>query len=178
MGADTETIKKETQELLDKMGFKDEIESVEIHEGTTKRIAIRLRGPARESDEEKNISEDDDPYLWREKLSPSSMLIGERGNNLAAFELILRKILQKKYGEEQKFTVDVNEYRIKKLEDLKQDVKAAAKEVRLYKKEVPLRPMSSFERRIVHLLLAEYPDITTESIGEEPNRKVIIKPYP
>ena len=65
-----------------------------------------------------------------------------------------------------------------RLDDLKQDVKAAAKEVRLYKKEVPLRPMSSFERRIVHLLLAEYPDITTGSIGEEPDRKVVIKPYP
>ena len=65
-----------------------------------------------------------------------------------------------------------------RLEDLKQDVKNAAREVRTYHREAPLRPMSSFERRIVHLLLAEYPDITTESIGEDAERRVIIKPYP
>lgn len=163
---DGETVKKETLELLEKMGFVQEIESIDWHEGATSRMAIRLWGPARGPEEEE------------ERLSPSSMLIGERGNNLVAFEYILRKILQKKYGETQRFTVDINEYRLKRLEDLKQDVKAAAKEVRLYKKEVPLRPMSSFERRIVHLLLAEYPDITTESVGQEPERRVIIKPYP
>lgn len=76
------------------------------------------------------------------------------------------------------FTIDINDYRMKRLEDLKQDVKAAAKEVRLYRKDVPMRFMSSFERRIVHLLLEEYPDITTESIGQEPGRRVVIKPYP
>ena len=178
MGADTEIIKKETQELLEKMGFAGEVESVDTHEGVTSRIAIRLRGPTKAPEEEERNSNQDDAYLWSERVSSSSMLIGERGNNLVAFEYILKKILQKKYGEFWKFTVDINEYRIKRLEDLKQDVKAAAKEVRLYKKEVPLRPMSSFERRIVHLLLAEYPDITTESIGEGETRRVVIKPYP
>ena len=113
-----------------------------------------------------------------QKMSASSMLIGERGNNLSALEYLIKRLIYKKYGEEVKFTLDINDYRMRRLEDLKQDVKAAAKEVRIYKKEVPLRPMSSFERRIVHLLLAEYPDIATESIGQEPYRKVIIKPYP
>lgn len=178
MGADTETIKKETQELLEKMGFAGEVESIDMHEGITSRVAIRLRGSSRAPEEEERNSNRDDAYLWSERVSSSNMLIGERGNNLAAFEYILKRMLKKKCGEVRMFTVDINEYRIKRLEDLKQDVKAAAKEVRLYKKEVPLRPMSSFERRIVHLLLAEYPDITTESIGQEPNRWVIIKPYP
>jgi spoIIIJ-associated protein len=38
--------------------------------------------------------------------------------------------------------------------------------------------MSAFERRIIHMALAEYPDITTESIGEGERRRVVIKPYP
>src|SRR3989338_2560251 len=91
----------------------------------------------------------------------SNLLIGEYGNNLFALEHLLKKCIRRRG-----------------VEDLKQDVKTAAKDVRLYNKEVPLRPMSSFERRIVHLLLAEYPDITTESVGDEPHRRVIIKPFP
>ena len=107
------------------------------------------------------------------------MLIGERGNNLAAFEHVVKKIVYKKMREEhQYFTIDINDYRMNRLEEVKQDVKNAAKEVRMYRREAPLRPMSSFERRVVHLLLAEYPDITTESIGDYPNRRVVIRPYP
>lgn len=150
---DGEIIKNEIRNVLEKMGYGDEIESIESHEGATSRFSVHLRGEA-------------------------NLLIGEKGGNLAALELIIKSILRKKYDELVKFTLDINDYRLKRLEDLKQDVKNAAKEVRLYRKEVPLRPMSSFERRIVHLLLAEYPDITTESIGREPERRVIVKPYP
>ncbi len=150
---DPEIIKNEIKEVLDKMSYGEELEAIEAHQGTTSRFSVRVRGEA-------------------------NMLIGEHGANLAALEHVLKKIIQKKYGEGHKFTLDINDYRMKRLEDLKQDVKAAAKDVRLYRKDVPLRAMSSFERRIVHLLLAEYPDITTESIGQEPERRVVIRPYP
>lgn len=163
---DQEAIKNEIKEIILHLGFGEELESIEAHQGATSRFSARLRNA------EEVVSENG---VHR---SGVSMLIGERGNNLAALEHILKKILKKKYGDDIKFTLDINDYRLKRLEELKQDVKAAAKAVRLYQKEVPLRPMSSFERRIVHLLLAEYPDITTESIGEEPDRRVVIKPYP
>ena len=148
-----ETIKNEVKTMFERMGFGQEVEEISAHQGATSRVSVRVRGDA-------------------------SMLIGERGVNLAALEHILRKTVQKKYGEDQRFTLDINDYRMRGLEDLKQDVKTAAKEVRRAKREVPLRPMSSFERRIVHLLLDEYPDITTESVGQEPERRVVIKPYP
>lgn len=151
---DTEFIKKEIESLFHAMGFSEELEYIEVHQGITSRFSVHMRG---------NIS----------------MLIGEQGNNLVAVEHVLKKIINKKKGEEeQKFTFDINDYRMKRMEDLKQDVKNAAREVRTYHRESPLRPMSSFERRIVHLLLEEYPDITTESIGDDPRRHVIIKPYP
>lgn len=165
-----EIIKNEIKDLLERMGFGRELETIDVHEGTTNRYSVRLHGTIRIDEE---YQEEDG-----QKMSVSSMLIGERGNNLSALEYLLKRLIYKKYGEDVKFTLDINDYRMKRLEDLKQDVKSAAKEVRTYRKEVPLRPMSSFERRIVHLLLAEYPDITTESIGKEPYRKVIIKPYP
>lgn len=150
---DQEVIKQEIATLLERMGFSETVEAIETHQGVTSRFSVRLAQDA-------------------------PMLIGERGSTLVALEHLVKRILKRKYGEDPKFTIDVNEYRMRRLEDLKQDVKAAAKEVRMYRRDVPLRPMSGFERRIVHLLLAEYPDITTESVGEEPSRRVVIKPYP
>ena len=153
---DTDVIKKEIEALLRIMGFGQDIEAIDIHLGATRRFSVYVRGGA-------------------------NMLIGERGNNIVAMEHLLKKIISKKKNTEEQrivFTLDVNDYRMKRLEDLKQDVKNAAREVRMYRRESPLRPMSSFERRIVHLLLAEYPDITTESVGMDPERRVIIKPYP
>jgi len=145
-------VKKEIETFISRMGFGELIEGIDIHQGTASRFCVRLKGEA-------------------------NMLIGERGSNLQAIEQLVKKIIRKKYQNEDQFTLDVNDYRLKKLEDLKQDVKTAAKEVRVYKRKASLRPMSSFERRIVHLLLAEYPDLVTESVGEEPERKVIVKPY-
>lgn len=147
-----DTLKNEVKTMFSTMGFADEVEDIVVYQGATSRVGVRVRGDAR-------------------------MLIGERGANLAALEHIVRKIAQKKYGADTHLTLDINDYRMRRMEDLKQDVKVAAKEVRLYNRPVPLRPMTSFERRIVHLLLAEYPDIATESSGEEPERRVIIKPY-
>ena len=153
---DTDVIKHEIEALLHIMGFGQDIEAIDVHLGVTRRFSVYVRGGA-------------------------NMLIGERGNNIVAMEHLLKKIISKKKNTEEQrivFTLDVNDYRMKRLEDLKQDVKNAAREVRMYRRESPLRPMSSFERRIVHLLLAEYPDITTESVGMDPERRVIIKPYP
>ena len=135
------------------MGFGEGIEAIATYQGATSRVSVRIRGDAR-------------------------ILIGEHGNNLAALEHILRRIATKKYGCEGPFSLDINDYRMQRLEELKQDVKQAAHGVRMHKKPIPLRPMSSFERRIVHLLLAEYPDIATESVGADPERRVVIKPYP
>lgn len=162
---DTERIQNEIKEILEKMTFVLTGDAIDVHQGATSRISVR-------------VSADDIEDAEGKRISSINILIGERGGNLAALEHILKKILKKKYGEVAKFTLDINDYRIKRLEDLKQDIKDAAKEVRLYHREVSLRPMPSFERRITHLLLAEYPDIMTESVGEDPERRVIIKPYP
>lgn len=169
---DQEVVKNEIKLFFEKMGFGEETETIEAHQGSTSRFSIQLRG----QDYTEEVESEDD--FSRRPPSSSNLLIGEKGGNLSALEYLLKRILRKKLGEELKFTLDINDYRMKRLEDLKQDVKSAAKEVRTYRREVPLRPMSSFERRIVHLLLAEYPDITTESIGMEPERRVVIKPYP
>ncbi|MBI2639711.1 MAG: hypothetical protein HYW90_02345 [Candidatus Sungbacteria bacterium] len=107
------------------------------------------------------------------------LLIGSRAENLFAFEYLIKRLVEKETGElGVKFLVDINGYRLHRLEELKEEVKRVAKKVRLYRKEIVLKPMSPFERRTVHTVLSEYPDITTESIGEGEGRRVVIKPYP
>ena len=60
----------------------------------------------------------------------------------------------------------------KRLEKL---AKTIAKEVQKTKIDVKLDPMNSYERRIIHTVLSEYKNISTESVGEEPNRAIVIK---
>ena len=106
------------------------------------------------------------------------LLIGPRGESLFAIEYLLKRILEKELGEAPKFFLDINGYRFHHVEELKEEAKQIAKRGRLYRKELMLKPMAPFERRIIHMTLAEYPDITTESVGEGERRRVVIKPYP
>lgn len=163
---DTELVAREISDFFSRMGFGHEVEGVDVHTGGANRFCVRVKNAAL-PDENQKV-----------RIPQTNILIGERGSTLSAIEYLIKRIIFKKHDAEFKFTLDINDYRMRRLEELKQDVKAAAKEVRLSGNEVPLRPMTSFERRIVHLLLAEYPDITTSSVGMEPERRVVIKPYP
>ena len=164
------------------MGFgEEEVAAIEARQGATNRVEVVLKDKGSWAANGEPFYPENSGENEREnggRKSHAHMLIGEQGRNLVALEHLLKKIIRKKHGEDFKFTLDINDYRIRRLEALKQDVKNAAKEVRMYRRQAVLRPMSSFERRVIHLLLAEYPDIATESIGEEPNRRVVIKPYP
>jgi len=112
------------------------------------------------------------------KTEEPQILIGERGETLMEIQRLLRLILRKKISREEPFYIDldVNDYKKKKIAYLKEMVKEAAEEVVLTKKEKTLPPMRAFERRIIHLELADNPNVKTESIGQEPERQVVVKP--
>jgi len=112
------------------------------------------------------------------RTSEAGLLIGEGGENLISLNHVARKMVEKKVGKTRlPFSVDVNDYQKQKMEELKDLARMAGQRVRFFKKEVALKPMSSYERRIVHSVLTEYPDIITESRGEDPQRFVVIKPF-
>ena len=92
--------------------------------------------------------------------------------------MILRKKIAPLGGEGNQFYIDldIQNYKKKKAEYLKELARSLADEVSLTKKEKNLDPMPAYERRIIHLELAERKDISTESIGEEPERKIVIRP--
>jgi spoIIIJ-associated protein len=122
------------------------------------------------------------------KSDEPQMLIGKGGQTLSDIQYILRRIINKKNKGETNITlssdrqdnvyieVDVNNYRRKKKEYLKELAQEIADEVALTKEEKTLEPMSSYERRIIHVELSSRGDIETESSGQEPERRVIVRP--
>lgn len=104
-------------------------------------------------------------------------LIGKNGQSLKALEHIVR-LLAVRSSEGLAVTLDVNDYKKSKAQYAVEVARQALSRVRNTQKAEALTPMSPYERRMVHMELASCPDITTESIGEEPQRRVVIKPFP
>jgi len=114
------------------------------------------------------------------KAEEPQILIGEKGQTLVEIQRLLKVILRKKISPQEAFyiDVDINDYKKKKSEYLRELAKAAADDVALSKIEKNLPPMSPYERRIIHVELASRTDIVTESAGQETERRVVIKPRP
>ena len=108
-------------------------------------------------------------------IEKPQMLIGNRGTILAEVQHLLKAILRRSVDEDFYVDLDINDYKKKKNEYLKQLSESLAEEVALTKKEKILPPMSAYERRIVHLVLVDYEGIMTESTGEGLQRRVIIR---
>lgn len=103
------------------------------------------------------------------------ILIGKDGKNLSAIQTIIKQSIFKRFNRNVKVTVDIANYKNKKIRNLKYEVSKIAKEVLNSKVEARLDPMNSYERRIVHTLVSEFNNLETISEGEEPNRYVVIK---
>jgi spoIIIJ-associated protein len=115
------------------------------------------------------------------RTKEAGILIGENGQNLMAFNCLLKKIAENEFKKRElekiSFLLDVNDYQTKKIEELKNLAKMNAQRARYFKKEIIMDPMNAYERRIIHTALTEYPDLETKSIGEDPDRRVVIKPF-
>ena len=109
------------------------------------------------------------------RTEDSALLIGEGGKNLIALNYLARRLAEKKLGEEIQFILDVNDYHKKRIEEVKDLARMHAQRVRYFKQNIAMPPMNAYERRIVHTILQEYPDIKTESAGAGPDRHVVIK---
>jgi spoIIIJ-associated protein len=145
-----------TKDLLDKVGFDGEVRFVESGSGGSKFATVSI-----ESD------------------SDLSMLIGKGGQNLHAFEHLVRLIAARKLASSASdfnFIVDVNDYRRSRTDYLVSMAKDAAQRVIQTRKAEALSPMGPYERKLIHTELASYKEVQTESVGQEPRRRVIIKP--
>ena len=106
----------------------------------------------------------------------SARLIGHHGETLRALEYLVNQIMKRIDGDAPRYQLDVAGYREARrrgLEDLARDT---AKRVLETGESEELRPMNPAERRMVHMALRELPEVMTESVGEDRNRRIVIKP--
>jgi len=105
-----------------------------------------------------------------------SYLIGRQAETLNALQYISSLIINKEIGRSIPLIVDVEGYRDRREKQLRQIARRMADQAMSTGKRQVLEPMPANERRIIHIELRENPDISTESIGEDPRRKVTISP--
>ncbi len=105
-----------------------------------------------------------------------SLLIGKNGRNLNALFTLVNQMIKNEIGETYKFLLNVSDYKEKKEKNIEFLARRLAKEVKESQVAVKMDSMNSYERRIVHNALSKNKYVYTESIGEEPNRAVVIKP--
>lgn len=101
-------------------------------------------------------------------------LIGHRGETLRSLEYLL-SMMMKEAAPGIRFNIDVAGYRKARAAQLTEYAQNMAAKVAETGEEITLRPMNAAERRIVHMALADHPDVETESQGEDPHRRTIIK---
>ena len=105
----------------------------------------------------------------------SKNLIGTNGEHLKALNHIVRKLAEKKMGADVNFVVDVAGHLEAELERIRSNARMLAQRARLFKHEVELDPITSYERLVIHELFADDPEIQTESRGEGKFRHIILK---
>lgn len=135
-------------ELLGKMGFEAEVHE-RAEEGRT---------------------------VFNVRCHDAQLLIGKQGATLEALQHLTRLLSRKALVEEKfSFGLDIDDYRDKRVIYLKELARKAAHQARETGKDVSLSPMPAYERRIVHNYLSLYSDLSSESSGKDPNRKIVIK---
>jgi len=153
-GKTKEIIKATVRELVEKMGFAAEVQIKE----------------------ETSAGEEGETIICNIQTEDSNFLIGQYGVNLQSLQHIARLLARKKTEEKFNFIVDVNSYRQEKNGSIEKMAREMAEQALREKRAVALRPMTPYERRIVHLELSKNLEIKTESVGEGEDRKVVIKP--
>lgn len=122
------------------------------------------------------IREQPDTTVFNIRTNDSNMLIGQYGVNLNALQYVCRVLARRQGVGDVDFVLDVDDYKKKRESYLVNLAKSAYKEAVSSGKTVAIKPLTAFERRVVHSALSEMPDVASDSIGEEPNRMVTVRP--
>jgi spoIIIJ-associated protein len=104
------------------------------------------------------------------------ILIGRRGQTLASLQYIVRLITTHQTQVRMPIVIDVEGYKRRRCEGLRALARRLAEQVKSRRMPFTMEPMSAFDRRVIHLALADHPDVTTKSTGVGEARKVVILP--
>jgi spoIIIJ-associated protein len=144
--------KRILETLMGHLGFDA---SVDVAAGETSRLNVTAKGDDRES---------------------LGALIGRKGERLSALQHLVNLMLSKEMGAWTRVLVDVEDYRGRRERQLRELAERAAARVVETGKMLQLEPMPALERRWIHLTLRDHVGVATQSIGEEPNRRVVLVP--
>ena len=122
------------------------------------------------------LKKDDDRVTIKMYSDNNNILIGHNGNTLKALETIVKQKLLVETNLHVSLSLDVENYKDKKVHFLEKLAKQTAKDVVKTKTPAALENMNAYERRVVHNVLTNFKGVSTKSEGEEPNRHVIISP--
>ncbi len=148
-------IRQTVEDLFQRSGFSFSQLSIEKHEGEQDQLLFLVK-----------IKSEDD----------CSVLLDDKGKNLRALEHLARLLIAKELNQKISLILDLNNFLEKRNSRILELAKLVAEKVQATQKSYILRPMSAYERRLVHMELANWPNVITESTGEEPRRRVVIKP--
>jgi spoIIIJ-associated protein len=143
------------KELLAKMGIRAQVvirQKVDVEEGEPPPVVLDIVG--------------DD----------LGILIGRRGETLAALQYITRLMVSRQTRRWYPLVVDVEQYKVRRERSLRRLAQRMAERVSFSRQTVALEAMPAYERRIVHMTLRNHPSVTTKSVGEGDQRKVTIIP--
>lgn len=118
--------------------------------------------------------ENEELYLVNIDGDDLNFLIGYHGKSLDAFQHIVNLILLNKYEEKGYINLDINNYKEKRKDKIKEITKSFIDKVRFFGEETHMPKMSAWERKQVHEIVAEYPDINEESVGEGNQRHIVL----
>jgi spoIIIJ-associated protein len=122
------------------------------------------------------VEENDRGLIFNIETNNNPILIGRDGKTLSAIQFMCKQVSYVFSDVPQNITIDVGGYKERRILQLEILATKTAKEVAKSKIEAKLKPMNSYERRIVHAKLTEWRDVETVSMGEEPNRYLVIRP--
>ena len=164
----------ETREIKEKKAM--DRESIEkAKENISKFLAEFLKKFS--SDDLKFNVSNDEYYINVEILGDkTNALIGYRGECLNALQTLLSSIANKEVEDKVRVILDISGYKDKRKKVLEELADKISKTVIKTGKKVTLEPMPAYERKIIHSRLQNNKKVTTESVGEEPYRKVIVEP--
>ena len=172
------TIKENVEPELDKKVKK---EKVDISDETEKKAEQNIKEfldnfskTLPNNDLKYTIENDKNDILVDINGEDTGFLIGYRGNVLNSLQVILNNIANKGINERVRVLLNIGGYKQKREQDLKELAEKIAGTVIRKGKSITLEPMTSYERKIIHAELQSNSKVETHSIGEEPNRKIVV----
>ncbi len=145
---------------------------------------LKLMGfPAEVNVEQRNSEFLESPECWliidETQLTPKQiqMILGNHGEGVDAIQYLANTLINLSVESEQQqgFTVELNGYRLQRQQELNAWVQQVAQQVRQTGQEIEMTSLSSAERRQVHTMLKDADDLATESRGQEPDRRLVVR---